>query len=203
MFGKLSDNLNLLMAQTRVNASELARQTGVPASTIKKIRSHSDVNPTLATLIPLARKFSITVSQLVGDIELSTNHQSSPGYDFLPLLTWEEAATWPNICKTHTVFSRIKNWEYSKQSFALPIDEDNWEGFVKGSMIIIDPETTIEHRDFAIVHKAGMSVPSLRQILHDDGNIYLKPVVRDYKINLLTSQHQFIGAVVEIKKKLK
>jgi transcriptional regulator with XRE-family HTH domain len=208
MFDKLSDNLNLLMAKTRINASELARQTGVPASTIKKIRSRNNINPTLATLLPLARKFSINVSQLIGDTEIPAqetkriqNHESNETY--LPLLTWRDAATRPNLPNNKQSSSGISYKTYGKQCFTLVIEEDNWEGFTKESIIIIDPESAIEHKDFALVHKEGTNVPALRQVLHDDGNIYLKPIVRDYNIAILTPQHRFIGVVVETRKKLK
>ncbi|HTM64521.1 MAG TPA: helix-turn-helix domain-containing protein [Gammaproteobacteria bacterium] len=208
MFDKLSDNLNLLMAKTRINASELARQTGVPASTIKKIRSRNNINPTLATLLPLAKKFDINVSQLIGDSEIperetkrTLNHETKESY--LPLLTWREASVWPNLPNNKQSLSDISSRKYSKQCFTLTIDEDNWEGFSKESVIIIDPEAAIEHRDFVLVHKEGSSTPALRQVLHDDGNIYLKPIVTDYNVTLLTPQHRFVGVVIETRKKLK
>lgn len=208
MFDKLSDNLNLLMAKTRINASELARQTGVPASTIKKIRSRNNINPTLATLLPLAQKFSLNVSQLIGDTEIPVqetkriqNHESKEAY--LPLLTWREATTWPSLSNNNQISSEIASKQYGKQCFTLAIEEDNWKGFTKGSIVIIDPESAIEHRDFALVHKEGSSTPALRQVLHDDGNIYLKPIVSDYHIAILTPQHRFVGVVIETRKKLK
>ena len=46
---KLSDNLNLLMAQSRISASELARNINLPATTIKRIRNQDPVNPTLSS----------------------------------------------------------------------------------------------------------------------------------------------------------
>lgn len=39
MFEKLSENLDLLMTRNRLTANKVASQTGIPASTIKKIRS--------------------------------------------------------------------------------------------------------------------------------------------------------------------
>ena len=208
MFDKLSDNLNLLMAKTRINASELARQTGVPASTIKKIRSRNSINPTLATLLPLARKFSINVSQLIGDTEIPEqeakriqNHELKEAY--LPLLTWREAAIWPHLTNNIQVSSDIAKKQYGKECFTLAIEEDNWEGFAIESIIIIDPEAAIEHRDFVLVHKEGSNAPALRQVLQDDGNTYLKPLISDYTITILTPQHRFVGVVIETRKKLK
>ncbi len=193
MFDKLSNNLNLLMANARINASELARKTGVPASTIKKIRNDDNPNPTLTTLIPIARHFNATLSELVGDIPLQWSEPTANAY--LPLLTWATAAEWPH---DHTEMSKISN-DYHKDSFALVVEEDHWEGFPKGSVMIIDPSEPPQHRQYVLVHKKGASTPALRQIIHDDDQRYLKPVMTGFEISLLTPQHRIIGTVVEVR----
>lgn len=193
MFDKLSNNLNLLMANARINASELARKTGVPASTIKKIRNDDNPNPTLTTLIPIARHFNATLSELVGDIPLQWNQPTASTY--LPLLTWATATEWPH---DQAEMSKISN-EYHKDSFALIIEEDHWEGFPKGSVIIIDPSERPQHRQYVLVHKEGASIPALRQIIHDDDQRYLKPVMTGFEISPLTPQHRIIGTVVEVR----
>src|SRR5688572_30667176 len=109
MFEKLSDNLNLLMAEVHISADELSRRTGIPASTIKKIRNRYNPNPTLATLIPLAQFFSVTLGQLVGDEPLPENrlqglHQNNVimSQTNLPIISWQEAITWPkSATETH------------------------------------------------------------------------------------------------------
>ncbi len=74
MSEKLCKNLNMLMTEARLNAGELSRRINLPASTIKKIRTHHHSNPTLSTLAPLAKYFSLTISQLVGDEPLPDTH---------------------------------------------------------------------------------------------------------------------------------
>ena len=197
MFEKLSDNLNTLMANARMNACELARKTGVPASTIKKIRNHNNPNPTLATLIPIAQNFAISVSQLVGD-------EGLPVHDInhLPLLTWEQAVSWPQLPPNNILTSGIMN-QYSEHSYALMINEDNWEGFAADSVIIIDPNIKADHRDYVLIHKQQTELPSLRQMLHDDGTTYLKPVVSGYQMSMLNHEYRVLGTVMEIRRILK
>ena len=55
------------MVEVHISADELARRTGIPASTIKKIRNNNSPNPTLNTLLPLAEYFAVSLGQLVGD----------------------------------------------------------------------------------------------------------------------------------------
>ena len=74
MSEKLSQNLNLLMAEARINAEALSRHISLPASTIKKVRNNNDSNPTLSTLTPLANYFSLTISQLIGDEPFDEEH---------------------------------------------------------------------------------------------------------------------------------
>lgn len=199
MFEKLSDNLNFLMAKARINASELARKTDLPASTINKIRNRDNSNPTLLTLIPLANYFSMTVSQLVGDESLSGISLCARR---LPLITWEEAVSWPNIDKENFSLLDIQN-KYGENAYALKVEEEGWEGFARDSFLIIDPIVPAEHRDFVIVHKIGQKNSSLKQILYDEGQSYLKPVMTGYKLTECTDQHKILGVVMEYRKQLK
>lgn len=194
------------MAKTRINASELARRTGMPASTIKKIRNRSNPNPTLTTLIGLARYFSITVSQLVGDETLPPAKLEEIGREnaktkrYLPLLSWKEVITWPH--NNHRSFTTIEN-KYSENAYALRVDEDDWGALTKGTILIIDPTATIEHRDFVVVYKEGQEAPSLKQILYDEGQMYLKPIVPGYHMTLFTPQHRSLGVMMEYQKHIK
>lgn len=199
MFEKLSDNLNFLMAKARINASELARRTGLPASTINKIRSQDNANPTLLTLIPLANYFSMTISQLVGDEALSDSPLPACR---LPLLAWEDAVFWPDINKENFSFLDIYH-KYGENAYVLKVEEEDWEGFTKDAFLIIDPIAPVAHRDFVIVHRADQKNPSLKQIFYDEGHTYLKPVMTGYKLTECTGQHKFLGVVMEYRKQLK
>jgi SOS-response transcriptional repressor LexA len=211
MFEKLSKNLNLLMVEARLNAEELSRRIGLPASTIKKIRNNNDSNPTLSTLSPLAKYFSLTISQLVGDepfpesrVKGSYNIDSTL-LNSIPLISWLEAITWPATYDVDNLFPSIITTEhtYSKNAYALLIEEDNWENLAKDTALLVDPVLNVEHRDFVIVYKAGQKIPTLKQALFDEGQIYLKPVIQGYNMLTFTDEHKILGVVVEYRKNLK
>ena len=68
----LVQNLKLLMAKTIVrdkpiSANELARQSGVPQSTITRILSEDTMDPRVAQLEKLANFFDVSVSELRGE----------------------------------------------------------------------------------------------------------------------------------------
>lgn len=208
MFEKLSDNLNLLMAEAGISADELGRRTGIPSSTIKKIRNRYNPNPTLTTLLPLAHYFVITLGQLVGDEPLpETRIKGSYQVNVeklrqIPVISWEESFIWPgSINQEHSLISTEN--DYSENAYALLVEEENWENLAKGTALLIDPALEVEHRDYIIVHKQGQKTPTLKQALFDEGQIYLKPVAEGYHISILTAEHKILGVVVEYKKNLK
>lgn len=208
MSEKLSKNLNLLMAEAHLNAEELSRRIGLPASTIKKIRNNNDSNPTLSTLSPLAKYFSLTISQLVGDepfpvSRIKGSYKIDPEtLNHVPLISWHEAILWPTTPNPSrsTITTEHK---YSKNAYALLVEEDNWENLAKDTALLVEPALEVEHRDFIIVYKNGQKIPTLKQALFDEGQMYLKPVTQGYNIAVFTPEHKILGVIVEYKKHLK
>jgi transcriptional regulator with XRE-family HTH domain len=207
-FEKLSDNLNLLIAEARLNANELARRTGIPASSIKKIRNNDNPNPTLSTLVPLANFFSITVSQLIGDTPLKSENKQgietshSLQQQRIPLISWSEAASWPETLDTEHTFITAK-CQYSKNSFGLVLEEDLNEQFPKGTLLLIDCEALLEGRDYALVLKDNQNKPSIKQILIEDDQIFLKSLQLDNLIVSKSGEYKILGIVMEYRKYLK
>lgn len=208
MSEKLSKNINLLMKEARLNAEELSRRISIPASTIKKIRSNSDTNPTLSTLLPIAKYFSLTISQLIGDepfpqARMKGSYLIDPKMlNRIPLISWQQAIYWP--CGNYDNHSEVFTEHlYGENSFALKVEEETYENLAKGTALLIDPSLKVEHRDFIIVYKNGQRIPSLKQALFDEGNIYLKPLIQGYNIINLTPEHKILGVVIEYKKHLK
>lgn len=206
MFEKLSDNLNGLMAEAGLNASELARLTGIPASTIKKIRNRNNPNPTLTTLLPIARQFNVSLTQLVGD-DNGKDHCPANGILMhsdqkkVPTITWAESLTWPEMGGGVRKMVAIDG-QYSDATYALEVTELDWIGFAEKSIVIIDPLAKPKHRGYVLVYKQGQVIPTLRQMLLDDGLIYFKSVVDGSHVITSSSQCKMLGVVVEYRNKL-
>lgn len=208
MSEKLKMNLNLLMTEAQLNAEELSRRIGVPASTIKKIRNNIDPNPTLSTLTPLAKYFSLTISQLIGDEPFpdtripGSYNVNTQNLSHVPLISWQEAIIWP-IKNNKARPTIATEFSYSKDVYALIVEEDDWENLSKDTALLVDPTLQVEHRDFIIVYKDGQKIPTLKQALFDEGDMYLKPVTQKYNIALRTPEHRILGVIVEYKKQLR
>lgn len=196
------------MTEAGVSADELGRRTNLPSSTIKKIRNRYNPNPTLSTLLPLAQYFSVTLGQLVGDEPLPELRIKGlyqvilETLSHIPLISWKEAITWPStINQQHLTISTEHH--YSEKAYALLVEEDGWENLAQGTALLIDPILHADHRDFVIVLKDEQQLPTLKQVLYDEGQLYLKPVIRGYNIIQFTPEHKILGVVVEYKKHLK
>lgn len=208
MFDKLSDNLDKLMTDAHISADELGRRTNIPASTIKKIRNRYNPNPTLATLLPLAQYFSVTLDQFVGIEPLSREPIKGlfkENYKIIrdiPILSWKEVVDWPST-RNQSHGTVTSECDYSPNSYALVVEEDGWECLAKGTILLVDPVLVAKHRDFAIIYKEGQEISTLKQILYDEDQIYLKPFVEGYNIAQFTREHHILGVVVELKKRLR
>jgi transcriptional regulator with XRE-family HTH domain len=207
-FEKLSSNLNLLMAKARLNANELARRTGIPASSVKKIRNNINPNPTLATLAPIANYFSITISQLIGDISLPAGQAQNANGSFettqntIPLIAWNEAHDWSKLSKPdHPAITSER--PYSQDAFGLIVEEETWKAFSKGTILLVDPVIMPQQHDYVIVSKDNQSTPALKQVLIEDDEIFLKSILIDNHVIQKNSGHKILGVIMEYRKYLR
>ncbi len=203
MLNELSNNLNILMAKARLSSSELARQIGIPATTIKRIRNNEQANPTIVTLLPIAQYFSISLSQLVGSESLpSTEKSCVTGLHKIPLLTWSKCIHYDSLdyekCSKYIFTER----NVSKKAFALIIEEDDLAFFPKKSILVIEPNQSPENGDYVVIGNAE-NVSSIRKYIIEIDQIYLKSPVEGVTMSVLSPEYQILGVIIQYKMELK
>ena len=206
MTNKLRDNLLRLMKDAHLNAEQLSRRVGLPASTIKKIRNNAECNPTLSTLLPIAKYFSLTVSQLLGDIDWPTDRinarspTTTTALSSLPIRDWQDCGDLDQ--KKH--YERVSSENnYSADAFALVVQTEEWENLLPGTILLVEPNYKPQHRDYIITKKRNQIEATLKQWLVNDDEVYLKTPTAGFPIQALPKEQQVLGVVVEYKKKLK
>ncbi len=204
MLENLSDNLNLLMAKARLSSSELARLTGLPATTIKRIRNNEQANPTISTLLPISKYFSISLSQLVGDEALKNTDQAYTTMELqkIPLISWQECVSYTWIDNEKFSNTILTERQMSKKAFALRIEDQDLDFFPKWSIVLIEPEKTPESGDYVIVAKTEQGLASVRKYIIELDQIYLKSLVAGLGISTLTSEYKILGVIVQCKMEL-
>lgn len=199
MLKSLSDNLNMLMAKNKLNSNELARFIGIPATTIKRIRNNEQSNPTITTLLPIAEYFSVSLNQLIGR-ELLT---SSKNYREVPILSWHECAHYASY--DYNAISRRVFTERNVgfKAFALIVENDHLDFFLKNSILIIDPEKKPVTGDYVLVCCDEPNIASIKKYIVDIDNIYLKSLIPGMELTVLISKYKIIGVIIQYKLDLK
>lgn len=203
----LMEILSLLMEECDIDDTHLSKATGIPASTISRMRIIKDSNPTASTLRPIANFFSISISQLLGDAPLPINRLKgsfSPTFytsSRMPVIDWDSAIQWiQNESNTDDINSWVSTEKIlSSKSFAIIVPSDSFGlVFRKGSTIIIEPEKEPDDSDFVLVYDVKNKATLLRKLLIDGNDLFIQPVNPDIKkIVTLDHNYNFIGVVVE------
>lgn len=188
----ISDTLNELMANARLNSSALARATGLPATTIKRLRNSTQCNPTLATLEPIANYFKISINELLGKHLITTENAAT-----LPLLPWSALPATSNNKKDYPRIATELN--LPKGSYALPIETDDLHPFSKDGVILVDCERAPKSFDYLVVMKKSSQVAVIKKLIIEDNTQYLKSLVTGIQLTPFTEGYQLLGVIVQYK----
>jgi len=214
---RLSKILNHLMEECDIDGTKLSKNTGIPATTINRLRKGDPTNnPTLTTLVPLAEFFTITVSQLIGDEPLSAKRiegEHRPNivhWKSIPHLTWDQGAQWLQKLKQSEF--KINKWaatdiDVSEDAFAISMEGDSmYPRFPEGTLFIIEPRQMPCNRDFVFIVCINQIKSLFKQILIDGADYYVKSLNKDFKEikNIhLGVDYQIIGVMIQAKMEFK
>ena len=194
------DVLSKLIKKYNLNALELERLTGIPASTIYRLLKNKDGNPTIEVLKKLSGFFQITVSQLIGEEPIGCNQ--------IPLIPTFEISQFFNLSLEGKQKYRTipVDFPMSTKSFATFSNDNTMEPFIlKNSIIIVDPERQISNNDFVFLIKKEHDQPIIRKIIIDGDDTYIKMLNSELPIDLKVIQkkeYAFIGAIVHYRTNL-
>lgn len=205
----LGPTLSRLMVECDIDDAKLARQTGIPASTISRIRLHPDANPTAATLRPIAKFFNISIGQLLGDEPLSkdripgSHNITSFTSAKIPVIEWDWVIEWSKN-EIIRFKEKLTAWistekEVGSNAFALTVPSDSFGLiFRKGVTLIADPNKLVRDGDFVLIKTNNESNILLKQILLDGSDIYIKSVNPEMKgTKLLEETPEFLSVIIE------
>src|SRR3990167_3390264 len=209
----MNSNLKVLMSLGSINASELARRTGIAQPIIHRLAAGQNLNPKLATIKPIARYFMVSISQLIGEEPLP-NDQSfirtsaeHCGWNRVPLITLEDAIHWPQALPEYqnsTSATYVStDASVSKTAYSLVMKGRAMEPlFPEGTTLIIDPTRKPNDRDFVIVKLLNEKEARLRQVIIDGKEYYLKslnPDLEGVQVQAVTDPSQFLGVMAQAK----
>lgn len=196
----LNHTLEYLIKKWGININQLHKHTGIPLSTLKRLRLNKKNNPTLASLAPIANYFSISLDQLTGRETLPKKNNTPTNGLAIPLIHWKDIINTPRN-RHHLAFSSllIRDIILNENSFALLIKNNNTNHFLAGSLLVIDPSLKGRNRDFIIVYKKGMYKPQLMQKIIYENKTYLKNLNTESEIIKFYDLYKILGVVVQIR----
>lgn len=125
----------------------------------------------------------------------------------VPILSWDEVAGARSLdievrlAMDATIYvTKTSN----TRLFALRVQGDAMvapEGqvsFPDGSLIIVDPDLRAMTGDFVIVQLPNASEATFKQLVHDGGDAYLKPLNPRYPLKNLPAEGEILGVVIGI-----
>jgi len=206
MFKNLSDNLNMLMAKSRLSSSDLAKRIGIPATTIKRIRNNEQSNPTISTLLPIANYFSITINDLLDTEPLQTRletHSLSNKENRIPVLSWNECLHYDLLNYSEIKRTIATEKKLSLKGYALKLENHDLTFFPPHSYLIVEPKIEPRSGDFIVIAKLENGIATIKKYIEDIDKIYLKSLIDDCIVTPLAQDHQILGIVIQSKQELK
>lgn len=196
----LNNTLEYLIKKWGININQLHKHTGIPLSTLKRLRLNKENNPTLASLAPIANYFSISLDQLTGREALPKKNNKQIDGLTIPLVHWKDILNIPKN-RNHLAFSSllIRDITLNENSFALVIRDNNTNNFLAGSLLVIDPSLKGRNRDFIIIYKKGETESQLMQKIIYENKIYLKNLTIESEIIRFSDLYKIIGVVIQIR----
>ncbi len=205
---KINEILRKLMSEMRITEAELARRTGTPQPTLHRILSGSTRSPRGESLSRLANFFSITISQLIGDDPLpneripGTHNPNVRSWASVPMISLEDVLAWPSIKET----MQETNWsswtttdvDITADTYAISVRNETLNPrFPQGTVLIVDPTVRAEDRDYVVVQTQGQRIATVKQLLLDGQDMYLKPLNPEFQTTMLGGEHTILGVVLQ------
>lgn len=198
---KLAIRLKTLLQKKNLTESELSRQTGVGQPVIHRMASGETDNPKIETLKPIAKFFSISLEQLIGDAPLTNDY---PNFYFdqklttLPLITLAQATSWLNGQQINLHTQVQTDLKTSLSAFALQLkDSTMYPMFPDGTLLIIEPSQIPSHKDFVVVQIDDHPQAIFKQLLIDGKDRYLKSVNNDYPTLKMQKKDKILGVMLQ------
>ena len=153
------------MREANISEAELARQTGLPQTTVNRLLLGSTADPRASTLRPIAKFFDITIDQLLGIEDIPQDRISGTfratnrdAWTHVPIIEWNDAIAWL-LEMTTTTYTLTTNGPSliallaSSHSHYCPPSMEPM--FRRDSILIIDPDADLVDGKYVILTLDG------------------------------------------------
>ncbi|RJQ69362.1 MAG: hypothetical protein C4519_21710 [Desulfobacteraceae bacterium] len=194
---EILQKIKLALAEQNLSQAEFAGIIGFSTGMVSNVLS-GKVKPSRRFIL-LANSF--IESKMSPGAACKKKREFPNGQRKVPLIRWEQAATYAPeaVLSEAEVEWLMMTGSPGQETFALRVEGDSMiPEFTAGDIIIIDPTVEPVSGHFVIVSIEGERRATLKQLIRDGGQIFLKPLNDRYPIIDVTSRPlKIIGVVIE------
>ncbi len=204
----ISDILRKLMDEVNITEAELARSTNTPQPTLHRILSGATRSPRGKSLSKIAKYFSITINQLIGEDPLpndrlpGTHNPQARSWKSIPVMLLSEAMAFTQL-RDKLRAGQWSQWtttdvHTSEATFGINVNTDSLNPrFANGTVLVVEPDLPPEDRDFVVLQTTGSRTVTVKQLLTDGQDRYLKPLNPEFQTVMMGDEHTILGVVLQ------
>lgn len=194
----VNENLRKLLKQHEMRQEDLAKRLNVSQSTVSDWINKGTARG--SNLKRLADFFHVTIDDLVNGTV--TSLQRVPVKQ-IPLISWVQAGMWSEMQEQEYDEYIPVDVSVPKNCFALRIQGDSMTSqnggrtIPDGSVVIVEPYNgMIEDLNHKVVIAADNEKATIKELVIDGQEIYLKPWNSQYKMLSVTQSTRIVGRVI-------
>ena len=199
---KLSSTLKQLLTEANISEAELARRTGIAQPMVNRLATGKNKNPKLETLKPIAKYFSVTFSQLLGEEDLPHSDKRADQFNNqsfqVPVINWDtiNSVDYNNLDKATNSHMIATTAKVSSKAFAVLINNSEFEPrFPANTVLTIETETKANTNDFVLVKNANAKL-TLGQIKIDNDKAVVTSLNSTDKTEVDAEQSNVVGVLI-------
>lgn len=197
----LALRLKHFMKEKGYNIPKLSKKTGIALGTIQRILSDENSNPTFSTLKTIANVLNISVSSLIDEADNISYAAKVRIISWAQILNYIENFQEKDPEAINVDSYVFTNLQISERAFAVRLFHETLSSiFRKNSTLIFDPEKKPYNRAYVLVKFHDHDTPSLKQLIIDEPNFYLKSVNEELaseKMTFLTKKEKILATLIQ------
>jgi len=177
--GAISRNIGFLMEHFGIrNESQLAKQVGMPQTTVNKLIAGVSADPRISTLIPIAEHFKISLDTLLSENPMfGATIENEPAVLWIPLIAQDEVAdVYGNLDSLNTA-----NWPHwypipkqkHKDYYAIHLTSELLSPFDEASILIIEKKDSLENNTYCMVKHLNSNSINIKKAFFENGQQWL------------------------------
>lgn len=189
-YSRLNERLTKLLKQNNLTIHELSKQSGVSVGTVQKLLNNPECNPTISSIESICDVFNISISELLGKADTTTNGSAV------------KICGWDNILdetKEHREYFYTHE-PVNENSFALKMhDSSMLPLFPENTILIFDNAVKPKNNSYVIIKRENSDKPLFKKLIIDEPDRYfvsINPILND-QVTKLEPSDKLIAVLVQ------